>query len=268
MRRWTRGFLYRTIPSTVNTTKLHYFSEPCPYVSGKSSSGEFIVEKGYFRDYESLIPFGWRRSGALLYHYRCTDCALCIPIRLPVSRLLEGRRFARLASLNRDIGMKLCPAEFHREYVVLFEKYTRQRHGEANTSAEAAFRSMLDAPMAALAEYRDAAGQLVALGFLDILPSGLSSVYFAFDPEEGRRSLGTWSVHAESALASAMGKDYYYLGFWVSKAPKMDYKADFRPFQLALPTGNQQNQGSEPSGWTEFRSKAEALAALPAAAQR
>ena len=30
------------------------------------------------------------------------------------------------------------------------------------------------------------------------------------------------------------GPRYYYLGFWVPFSPKMDYKASFQPFEMAL----------------------------------
>lgn len=112
--------------------------------------------------------------------------------------------------------------------------------------------------MAALAEYRDPAGRLLALGFLDILPAGLSSVYFAWEPEAQKRSLGSFSIIAETRLAASMGLGWYYLGFWVPGARRMDYKADFSPFELALP--DPATPGS--LHWKNFASKEDALESL------
>jgi arginyl-tRNA--protein-N-Asp/Glu arginylyltransferase len=252
----------------VKTAELYHFSEPCPYLDGKRSSGEFLEGKEYFPDYETLILFGWRRSGTLLYRYRCDSCSLCIPIRLPVARLLAGKRFSRLKKLNRDITMKLCQAEFQHEHFALYEKYINFRHGGMESSSKEAFSSILDVKMASIAEYRNTAGKLCAIGFLDLLPKGLSSVYFAFDPEESRRSLGTYSVFAESTQAMGMGKEFYYLGFWVPHACKMDYKADFRPFQLAIRPGTYLENYMDKPCWMEFRDRTEALSSLSATAHR
>ena len=76
-------------------------------------------------------------------------------------------------------------------------------------------------------------GRLLATGYADFLPGGISSVYFAFEPDQARRSLGTWSVLREAALARESGRRDHYLGFWVPGAAKMDYKANFAPFEVA-----------------------------------
>ncbi len=158
---------------------------------------------------------------------------------------------------------------------MLYEKYIRTRHKEAfpaaetsKTSLESAYRGMLEAPMAAISEYRDAAGKLCAIGFLDILPNGLSSVYFSFDPDESRRSLGSYSIFAESEMALRWGKEYYYLGFWVPRAATMDYKADFPPFQLSAHEGNGVEASGESPIWKEFPNKSEASSWLSAISHR
>lgn len=248
------------------TLRLFTFSEPCPYLAGKTSRGDLIAESEPFVRYEALIPLGWRRSGAYLYRYRCPGCSLCIPIRLSAGKLYRGERFARLMKRNSDLSMKLCPGLFRDEHFALYEKYLADRHG-GEGPAEEGYRAMIGAPMTAISEYRDRGGKLCALGILDILPSGFSSVYFAFDSSESRRSLGSYSVYAESDFSAALGKEYYYLGFWVPGARKMDYKADFRPFELALPKedeGSETESGRRIPLWTEFEDKEEALRRLSA----
>jgi len=69
---------------------------------------------------------------------------------------------------------------------------------------------------------------------VDVLPHSLSSVYFAFDPDFGRRSLGTFSVMKEIELAAAGGKRWLQFGFWVAGSQKMDYKAGFRPHETLI----------------------------------
>ena len=129
--------------------------------------------------------------------------------------------------------MRLCLASDTDENFRLYEKYSKLRHGSPEQGDRSAFRSLFSYSSSALTEYRTDEGSLVALGFVDILPDGISSVYFAFDPEFKCRSLGYLSVVLEAKLARELGKKWYYLGFWVPGSEKMDYKADFTPFQIA-----------------------------------
>ena len=74
--------------------------------------------------------------------------------------------------------------------------------------------------------------RLLAIGWIDILPKMLSSVYFIFDPDEAPRRLGIFSLLYEIEYASRLEKPWLYLGYWVEDSPKMSYKSDFQPAEL------------------------------------
>ncbi len=76
-------------------------------------------------------------------------------------------------------------------------------------------------------------GALVGVSWVDILHDGLSSVYFAFDPDYASRRLGSYSIMKEIEWARDIGKSWLYLGFWVPGGKSMDYKAQFRPHEIA-----------------------------------
>ncbi len=80
--------------------------------------------------------------------------------------------------------------------------------------------------------YRDAAGSLLGVGICDVCAESLSSVYFYFDPDEARRSLGTFSAMWEIEWARRNSIPHYYLGYWVKACGAMEYKANFKPFEL------------------------------------
>ena len=244
------------------------FSEPCPYLPGRTSVGEMRQEKESFSTYEHLLLLGWRRSGTILYRYRCMDCSQCIPIRIPVSRLSYGKHIKSLLRRNSDIQVSLSAPHFCDEYYSLYEKYISTRHPGGGPLGKESFVSLLDAPIAMVSEYRDSSAKLCALGFIDMLPGGISSVYFAFDPNEGKRSLGSFSIYAEAAIAQKLGRNYYYLGFWVPFASKMDYKADFHPFELALPILKEDDSPDSQPHWVEFSCKEDALDYLSASQHR
>ncbi|TXT42021.1 MAG: arginine-tRNA-protein transferase [Spirochaetes bacterium] len=184
---------------------------------------------------------GWRRAGAYFYRYRCQGCSLCIPLRLVAANPLEShRRRKRLESRNKDIEIVPSSHIIKEEWIGLLARYAETRHETPADEAEETLYSFLASPYALPLEYRDRAGKLVGLSFLEKGIRSLSSVYFAFAPEEAGRSLGTYSVFRETEAARAWGFSYYYLGFWVPGSRKMDYKADFHPFEILTPCGKWQ----------------------------
>lgn len=68
---------------------------------------------------------------------------------------------------------------------------------------------------------------LIAISVLDFLPSGVSSVYFIWDPDYAHLSLGTVLGLREIQMCHELGLGYYYLGYYIEDCPKMRYKAKF-----------------------------------------
>jgi len=79
-------------------------------------------------------------------------------------------------------------------------------------------------------------GKLVAVGVIDLLPSGLSSVYSYYDPDLHHLSLGKYTALREIELCKRNGFEYYYLGFYVHSCAKMRYKGEYQPSELLCPT--------------------------------
>jgi arginine-tRNA-protein transferase len=230
---------------------------PCPYLEGR----EWMVEEFSSATldaglYEELLGEGFRRSGISFYKNRCSACGLCVPIRLDVESYKPSKTLRRLARVNADLSLALVAPEYSEERYELYSRYTLARHSadgappDSRSSYEA---FLLTSPLAStmITEYRLDNGQLAATGYVDLLPMGISSVYFAFDPLLGKRSVGLWSVARELELARSLGKRWYYLGFWVPGSRKMDYKARFAPFEYA-----------QEGRWIQAEDRGAALAAL------
>lgn len=250
----------------------------CPYLPGRRwtvlESGENALSPAA---YGAALQYGWRRSGTYFYRTVCHGCRMCVPIRLDALSWHPSPSQKRLQSRNADVVLSVRDTDFSEERFDLYLRYLAAQHGRSSCDRAyeimayqagycAGFVSALrkdgiypgpgqasaPGPGSAVTEYRlRASGDLVATGYIDILPDGISSVYFAFDPGLRSRSLGTWSVGRELELVRELGKRYYYLGFWVPGSPKMDYKAKFRPFEMA-PDGE----------WTAVADRETALAAL------
>ncbi|KAL9115123.1 MAG: hypothetical protein Q9227_000917 [Pyrenula ochraceoflavens] len=72
-------------------------------------------------------------------------------------------------------------------------------------------------------------GKLIAIGVLDLLPHGVSSVYLFYDPEFEQWGFGKVSALHEIVLAQQMDYKYYYMGYYIHSCPKMRYKGTFSP---------------------------------------
>ncbi|KAL9054668.1 MAG: hypothetical protein Q9162_004034 [Coniocarpon cinnabarinum] len=72
-------------------------------------------------------------------------------------------------------------------------------------------------------------GELIAMSVLDLLPHAVSAVYFIYDPEYSRFSLGKVSALREATLALEGGYDYYYMGYYIHSCAKMRYKNEYKP---------------------------------------
>jgi arginine-tRNA-protein transferase len=82
-------------------------------------------------------------------------------------------------------------------------------------------------------------GRLFAVGVLDILPSGVSSVYLIYDPIFAFVKPGIVSAIEEIEFVKKENTspefNYYYMGFYVPTCKKMVYKGEYRPSELLCP---------------------------------
>ena len=80
--------------------------------------------------------------------------------------------------------------------------------------------------------------RLIAVGYVDALPEGLSAIYFYHDPAERHRSLGTYNVLSILESARARGLPHVYLGYYVEGCRSLDYKGRFRPNEVLSGNGS------------------------------
>ena len=209
---------------------------PCPYLSNRSwITYTFASAEVDPSLYETLLERGWRRSGPGYYQNHCPSCNLCIPIRVPVERFTATKSQRRVLRINSDVHIDSMWTCMNDEAYELYCRYVRERHSPQNVPTRKEYMCFLGSSPGETLLMRYRIGRrLVGAGWVDVLPDGLSSVYFAFDPVESRRSLGTYSIMKEIELARSGGRQWLYLGFYVPGSRKMAYKASFRPHQLVI----------------------------------
>ena len=217
--------LFQTLPHTCG-----YFAE--------RTAQNLVVDPGapnLDRLYGPALAKGFRRAGGHLYVPQCAECQACVPCRIPVERFIPDRSQKRCLKRNADLTVNERPPGYTHERHELYERYLHARHsggGMDNADAED-FQRFLAAPWSPtiFLEFRRDE-QLVGVAVTDIALTGISAVYTFFDPEDSDRSLGTFGILQQIALARRRGIPYVYLGFWIAGHPKMDYKRRYRPLEI------------------------------------
>jgi arginine-tRNA-protein transferase len=223
---------------------------PCPYLPGRRERKLITEIPGTppgtpadeaTRRYSLLSRAGFRRSHQYAYRPACSGCSACVPVRVRAVDFKAGASLKRVARSNRDLDAIVRPAEPTEEQYRLFGRYIQTRHGDGEMADMTAldYHGMVQHSRVEtrIAEYRDAGGKLVAACLFDRLDDGLSAVYSFFDPELGGRSLGNHMVLWLIETARAEALVHVYLGYWIAEAPKMSYKARFRPLEALGATG-------------------------------
>jgi len=203
----------------------------CPYLPGRT-----FVQNHFFGldadpdEAASLQAAGWRRFGLFFFRPHCPGCQACRPVRL-AAQLSPSPSQRRVWTKNADVEFAVAPLEYRDEYYEVYANHSLARFGRTTDPQEFRESFFTAAVPAFVTEYR-VAGRLAGLGFCDQGADGLSSVYFVFHSDFAARSLGTYSVLRECALAAERGLRWYYLGYWVEGNATMDYKGRFHPRQV------------------------------------
>lgn len=209
---------------------------PCAYLPGRMARHEaYHVFELDDRAYENLLARGFRRSGSIVYRPRCRGCNECRQIRVVVEGFAATASMRRVMRRNADLRVILAECRYTEEKHVLFERYLNAQHDGSMSRDANAFREFLCESPTKSMEFQYFLGtRLVAVSVADCVPSGLSSVYMYFDPDESARSLGTFSILWEIEHCRREKLKYYYLGYLISGCSKMEYKARFQPYEVLV----------------------------------
>lgn len=221
---------------------------PCPYLPAR----EWVTYNFFSHElegaiYETLISKGFRRSGISFYLNRCPGCTRCIPLRVDVESFQPSRSQKRAVKKNRSIKVTRERAAFDEETFELYRRYSLYKHvSEDDPGPEGYIAFLIDSPVETeiMRYYLDE--RLVGAGWIDILPNSISSVYFAYEPELSRNSLGVYSVIKEIELCRELNKSWLQMGFWVEGSEKMAYKSSYSPHQLLIDEEWEENRKGGP----------------------
>lgn len=222
---------------TQHTIRLFITAEhPCGYYDDRLAR-DLIIDPGdpdLPRAYPNALAKGFRRSGGHVYRPHCQGCRACVPVRIDVQRFMPDRGQRRCLKRNADLRVSFTPAHQDTTVFELYQRYLNERHagGGMDDPHPESFREFLISPWNGTAFLQFHQGDaLLAVAVTDVTADALSAVYTFFDPQQGPRSLGTFAILQQIALARAHGRRYLYLGFWLDGHRKMDYKRRFAGLQ-------------------------------------
>lgn len=222
---------YVTIPS------------PCPYLEGEMERKVFTqldpLSGPHLNDY--LTHSGFRRSQNVIYRPACETCSACKSLRVKAHEFSTSKSQRRILRKNANLHREICEPYATQEQFTLLQTYLGARHpnGGMTDMTFERYETMVEecASRTLIIEYRDEDQILIACCLVDELSDGLSMVYSFFDPALSARSLGKFMILDHVSLARSENMPFLYLGYWVPKSPKMDYKADFNPAQILTSNG-------------------------------
>jgi arginine-tRNA-protein transferase len=232
-----------------------------------------VAETMKVTDYEALMLEGWRRSGTYCYKPAMLDtCCPPYTIRLDVNKFRATksqkkvlRRFERHATsilkdtekkddsqdkINVEMQVTIEPVSYSEEKFELYKKYQTAVHNDKPEEVTSAgfTRFLVETPL--INDTKDKKGgsyhhlyrlngRLVAVGVVDRVSSGLSSVYCFYDPDCRDLVLGKYVALKEIEYCQQNGLAYYYMGFYIHSCEKMRYKGEYAPSELRCPTTHQ-----------------------------
>ena len=208
----------------------------CPYLENREwVNHSFITHELDAGLYEGLQSYGWRRCGSSFYQNHCPGCSECAPIRVDVKSFSPDRSQRRNLRLNADVTWTIEDPVFREEDFSLYKEYVTKRHGSERDLDDTVFSFLhVKSPVdTKVIRYRKA-GRTMGVGWFDLMPDSLSSVYFAYDLEFAPFGPGTFSILKQIEVARQMGRSWVYLGFYVAGSRKMSYKSRFQPSQILV----------------------------------
>jgi len=229
-------------PDALTSHKIQFYvttSYACGYIEDRISQSLVATPHHLISQthYDDLIKKGFRRSGKFTYKPYCEHCTACIPIRINVKYFSATKTFKRIIKNHQFLQPSILPLSFHEEHFQLYLQYQKNRHeknkttdDDVNQYSEFLLQSNIDSR---LIQFKDQ-DKLKIVSFVDVVNDGISAVYTFFDTEDKSFSYGTYSILWLINWCIEKKLDYVYLGYWIKESKKMNYKTNFKPFELFL----------------------------------
>ncbi|MCR9204211.1 MAG: arginyltransferase [Halobacteriovoraceae bacterium] len=210
--------------------------EKCPYLPDQQARHEFFLATEVdAKEFNGCLEQGFRKFGIYFFRPNCSTCKKCLPLRVRASDFKPTKSQKRVLNKNKDVKVFYKPLLYREEIFQLFVKHSKARFNQSeehNESREEFIQTHFTPSTPSLLSEFFLEGKLIAVGFLDISSDAVSSVYFIYDPDFQKRSLGILGALKEIEYTKKSHKSYYYLGYYIEENRLMSYKNQFHPYEV------------------------------------
>jgi len=210
--------------------------EKCAYLPGTEQTTHYKVISNCSSEYcDHLVRHGWRRFGEMFFRPVCGECSACESVKIDVASYRFSASEKRIMRKNTDLHVVVRRPGMTQKHLELFVAYHHHMHLRRGWEEQAVtprnyYTSFVHGYNDFGYEVLYFDGErLVGVDLIDILPSGISSIYFYYDPEYAHRSLGKYSLLRQIELANERGLPWIYLGYYVQGCRSLEYKRDYAP---------------------------------------
>ena len=221
---------------------------PCGYFEGRMSKNRYFIAGPEIPEgmvHQALLQ-GFRRCGATWFQPHCNGCNLCLNFRLDIERFEPSRNQKRVLKKNEDLEVRIVSPNCTIEKEKLYLKYQYSRHDsviEHEHDLELDTKRKLEAMQRQMYQVIEGTKeieiyhneQLIGFGVFDTAVDVISLIYFVFDTDFQKRSLGTFNILSSIQWAKENGFKYVLLGHYIPGHPKMKYKRLFQPGEFQDP---------------------------------
>ena len=211
---------------------------PCSYLSERTASLRYeIVAAASAAEYEALMNQGWRRFGKTFFRPVCPSCQDCQPLRVDVAKFQPSTSLRRVRRFTEPkVTLEIVEPSATEEKLDLYHLFHDFQSGykdwpERYESLASYTESFVDHPFRTEEWNYRVDGQLVGVGYVDVLSASLSMIYFFYHPDVRPLSLGTFNVLKGIDEAVRRKKAYVNLGYYVEGCRSLEYKGRFRPHE-------------------------------------
>ncbi|MFA5461014.1 MAG: arginyltransferase, partial [Sulfurimonas sp.] len=186
----------------MNILKEFKVNDTCSYLDNKNQTTHYKVIDDCSTSFcQELVERGYRRFGKMYFRPICGDCNECQSIKIDVENFNFSSSQKRVLKKASNIKSYIQRPSLTKTHLELFEKYhlyMRDKKGwnHSPSSAQTYYSSFVDGHhdfgYEVLYYYED---KLIGVDLIDVLDDGVSSIYFYYDPEYSRYSLGRLSLY-------------------------------------------------------------------------
>jgi len=226
--------IFSKLPLRLRVTR----SQKCAYLPDQTEQRLATDISDHPDSHDRLAETGFRRVENWVYKPACPGCNACLPIRVKADEFAGSRNIARIRAANKDLYRLDSHGQLTLDHYDMFQRYLGFRHEDgqmASMSFEEFSAMILNSPIdTRLTEYRDQDDRLMGCILIDKQRDGLSAVYSFFQPDQTKRSLGSFMIVDLIDRCKDIGLPYVYLGYYIEQSRKMSYKARFKPYQIFI----------------------------------